>query len=110
MQWLANVCVRRPIFATVMIAVFVVVGLVGYKSLGVDKFPKVDFPMVMIVTRLPGASPEDVETDVTDKIEGAVNTISAIEELRSNSSEGVSQVLFDSGHRERDSLMRQILS
>ena len=50
MQWLANISVRRPIFATVMIAVFLVVGVVGYLSLGVDKFPKVDFPLVTIVT------------------------------------------------------------
>jgi hydrophobe/amphiphile efflux-1 (HAE1) family protein len=94
MQWLAEVCVKRPVFATVLSLVILVVGSVFYKQLGVDQFPKIDLPMVMVVTRLPGASPEDVETDVTDKIEGAVNTISAIEELRSNSSEGVSQVLI----------------
>jgi hydrophobic/amphiphilic exporter-1 (mainly G- bacteria), HAE1 family len=94
MQWLAEVCVKRPVFATVLSLVILVVGSVFYQQLGVDQFPKIDLPMVMVVTRLPGASPEDVETDVTDKIEGAVNTISAIEELRSNSSEGVSQVLI----------------
>jgi hydrophobic/amphiphilic exporter-1 (mainly G- bacteria), HAE1 family len=94
MQWLAEVCVKRPVLATVLSLVILVVGSVFYRQLGVDQFPKIDLPMVMIVTRLPGASPEDVETDVTDKIEGAVNTISAIEELRSNSSEGVSQVLI----------------
>jgi hydrophobic/amphiphilic exporter-1 (mainly G- bacteria), HAE1 family len=92
-QWLANVCVRRPIFASVLIAVFVVVGIVGYRSLGVDKFPKVDFPMVMIVTPYPGASPGAVETDVTQKIEEAVNTVSGLDTLTSFSSEGVSLVL-----------------
>ena len=94
MQWLAEVCVKRPVFATVLSLVILVVGSVFYRQLGVDQFPKIDLPMVMIITRLPGASPEDVETDVTDKIEGAVNTISGIEELRSNSTEGVSQVLI----------------
>jgi hydrophobe/amphiphile efflux-1 (HAE1) family protein len=94
MQWLAEICVKRPVLATVLSLVILVVGGVFYGQLGVDQFPKIDLPMVMIVTRLPGASPEDVETDVTDKIEGAVNTISSIEELRSNSSEGVSQVLI----------------
>jgi hydrophobic/amphiphilic exporter-1 (mainly G- bacteria), HAE1 family len=94
MQWLAEVCVKRPVLAAVLSLVILVVGGVFYGQLGVDQFPKIDLPIVMIVTRLPGASPEDVETDVTDKIEGAVNTISAIEELRSNSSEGVSQVLI----------------
>ncbi|HEY5925295.1 MAG TPA: efflux RND transporter permease subunit [Kofleriaceae bacterium] len=93
MQWLANVCVRRPIFASVLVAVLVVVGIVGYRSLGVDKFPKVDFPMVMIVTPYPGASPGAVETDVTQKIEEAVNTVSGLEMLTSVSTEGVSLVL-----------------
>jgi hydrophobe/amphiphile efflux-1 (HAE1) family protein len=93
MQWLAQVCVKRPIFATVLSLVIVVTGYAFYKQLGVDQFPKIDLPIVNIVTRLPGASPEDVETELTDKIEGAVNTISGIDELRSISSEGVSQVL-----------------
>src|SRR5436190_1839717 len=69
MQWLAAVSVRRPVFATVLILVLVVVGLVGYKSLGVDKFPKIDFPLVTIVTPYPGAAPTAVETDVTQRIE-----------------------------------------
>ncbi|MBM4363811.1 MAG: efflux RND transporter permease subunit, partial [Deltaproteobacteria bacterium] len=94
MQWLAEICVRRPVFATVLSLVILVVGGVFYRQLGVDQFPKIDFPVVLIVTRLPGASPEDVETEVTDRIEGAVNTISAIDELRSNSSESVSQVII----------------
>jgi N utilization substance protein B len=76
-----------------LIAVFVVVGIVGYRSLGVDKFPKVDFPMVMIVTPYPGASPGAVETDVTQKIEEAVNTVSGLNTLTSFSTEGVSLVL-----------------
>src|SRR6185503_15634312 len=92
MQWLAQICVRRPVFATVLSLIILVVGGAFYKQLGVDQFPKIDFPAVIVITRLPGASPEDVETEITDKIEGAVNTISGIDELRSNSSEGVSQV------------------
>ena len=92
MQWLAETCVKRPVFATVLSLVILVVGSAFYKQLGVDQFPKIDLPVVLIITRLPGAAPEDVETDITDKIEGAVNTISAIEELHSASSEGVSQV------------------
>ncbi|MBL8943393.1 MAG: efflux RND transporter permease subunit, partial [Myxococcales bacterium] len=92
MQWLAEVCVRRPIFATVLVLLICVVGGVAYGRLGVDRFPKIDFPNVTITTRLPGASPEDVETEITDRIERAVNTASGIEELRSASAEGVSQV------------------
>ncbi len=92
MQWLARVCVQRPVFASVLMLVIVVLGLVGYGRLGVDQFPNVDLPFVIITTRLDGASPEEVETDITDKIEGAVNTIDGIDELRSTSAEGFSQV------------------
>src|ERR1700733_6279694 len=97
MQWLAELCVKRPIFATVLSLVILVVGGAFYTQLGVDQFPKIDFPAVTIVTRLPGASPEDVETEISDKIEGAVNTISGIDELRSVSSEGVSLVTVTFG-------------
>ena len=93
MQWLANICVRRPVLACVLILTFVVIGLVGYGRLGVDKFPKVDFPLITIVTPYPGASPAAVETDVTDKIEEAVNTINGLDTLSSSSTEGVSLVV-----------------
>src|SRR5438874_6354019 len=93
MQWLAQLCIRRPVFAGVLIAILVVVGGVGYKSLGVDKFPKVDFPLVTIVTPYPGASPGAVETDVTQKVEEAVNTVSGLDTLTSVSTEGVSLVI-----------------
>src|SRR5204862_6931262 len=61
--------------------------------LGVDRFPKVDFPTIVVTTVQPGAAPEQVETEITDKIEEAVNTISGIDELRSTSSEGISLVI-----------------
>jgi HAE1 family hydrophobic/amphiphilic exporter-1 len=94
MQWLASISVRRPVFATVLILALTVVGAFSFTRLGLDRFPKVDFPTVVVQTRLPGAAPEEVETEITDKIEEAVNTISGIDELRSNSSEGVSQVII----------------
>src|SRR5262249_52524214 len=93
MQWLANICVRRPVFALVLIFVLVVVGIVGYTTLGVDKFPKVDFPLVTIVTPYSGASPSAVETDVTKKVEEAVNTVNGPDMLTSGSTEGVSLVI-----------------
>jgi hydrophobe/amphiphile efflux-1 (HAE1) family protein len=92
MHWLSNVSVRRPIFATVLVALVVVFGLFGSTRLGVDRFPDVDFPVVSVITRLPGAAPKEVESDISMKIEEAVNTISGIDELRSISNEGVSQV------------------
>ena len=93
MQWLAAISVKRPVFATVLILALTVVGAFAFTRLGVDRFPKVDFPTVLVTTRLPGAAPEEVETEITDKIEEAVNTISGIDELRSTSSEGVSMVV-----------------
>ncbi len=92
MHKLAELCVRRPVFATVLVLSLVVVGWFSYQQLGVDRFPKVDFPTIVISTRLVGAAPEEIETDITDKIEEAVNTISGIDQLQSISSEGVSQV------------------
>ncbi len=94
MQALAELCVRRPVLASVLSLVILVVGSVFYKQLGVDQFPKIDLPVVVVLTTLPGSSPEDVEREITDKIEGAVNTIAGIDELRSNSSEGLSQVVI----------------
>src|SRR6267143_1960884 len=94
MQKLAEICVRRPVFATMLILSLTVVGLFSYKSLGVDLFPKIDLPTITISVVNPGASPQEIETEITDKVEGAVNTISAIDELRSTSVEGVSQVFI----------------
>ncbi|NOT45002.1 MAG: efflux RND transporter permease subunit [Acidobacteria bacterium] len=93
MQWLAALCVRRPVFASVLILSLTVVGGFGFAQLGIDQFPNVDFPTILVTTRLPGAAPEQVESEVTDPIEEAVNTISGIDTLTSTSSEGVSQVV-----------------
>ncbi len=94
MQWLASLSVKRPVFASVLILSLVVVGAFSYFRLGVDLFPKVDFPTVSVITRQTGAAPEEVETEITDKIERAVNTIAGIDELRSVSTEGVSLVFI----------------
>jgi HAE1 family hydrophobic/amphiphilic exporter-1 len=92
MQKLAEICVRRPVFATMIVLSLTVVGLFSFMSLGVDLFPKIDFPTITVTVVNPGASPREVETEITDKVESAVNTISGIDELRSTSVEGVSQV------------------
>ena len=89
MQWLAELCVKRPVFATVLILSLSVVGIFAFLKLGVDRYPKIDLPTILVTTVQPGAAPEQIETEVTDKIEEAVNTISGIDELRSSSSEGV---------------------
>ena len=83
MQALAEICIRRPVFAAMLILALVVVGSVAYGGLGVDRFPSVDVPTVSVRTTLPGAAPEDVETELTEEIEKAVNTVEGIRELRS---------------------------
>src|SRR5438132_1055889 len=94
MQWLAELCVKRPVFATVLILSLTVIGVFSFTRLGVDRFPKIDFPTITVTTVQPGAAPEQIETEITDKIEEAVNTISGIDDLRSVSSEGISQVII----------------
>ena len=83
MQWLAALCVRRPVFASVLMLSLTVVGLFAFFRLGVDRFPNIDIPIIVVTTRLPGAAPEQIETEITDKIEEAVNTISGIDTLSS---------------------------
>jgi HAE1 family hydrophobic/amphiphilic exporter-1 len=94
MQKLAEICVRRPVFATMLILSITVVGVFSFRSLGVDLFPKIDLPTITVTVINPGASPQEIETEITDKVEGAVNTVSGIDELRSTSIEGVSQVFI----------------
>src|SRR5471032_153157 len=94
MHTLAQLCVRRPVFATMLILSLVVVGVFSYFTLGVDLFPKVDIPTCVVIVANPGASPEEIETEISKKVEDAVNTISQIDEVRSVSSEGQSLVLI----------------
>jgi HAE1 family hydrophobic/amphiphilic exporter-1 len=90
---LADVCVRRPVFATMLVGSLVVVGWFSYKSLTLDLFPKVDMPVVTVTTTLPGAGPEEMEAQVTKPIEEVINTVSGIDELRSITREGLSQII-----------------
>ena len=89
---LSDVCINRPVFTWVLVAIPVVLGLVSYNELGVDLFPDVDFPVCTVTTVLPGASVEEMETTVTKPIEDIINTVSGIDELRSTTQEGVSIV------------------
>ncbi|TMA73873.1 MAG: efflux RND transporter permease subunit, partial [Deltaproteobacteria bacterium] len=90
---LADVCIRRPVFATMLSMALVVLGFFSYQRLGLDLFPNVDFPTVTITTTLKGASVEEMESGVTKPIEEIVNTIEAIDELRSTTKEGISTII-----------------
>src|SRR5687767_10117007 len=93
MRKLAEICIRRPVFASMLILALVVVGGASYFKLPVDRFPSVDLPTVRISTRLAGASPAEMEAQVSQKIEEAVNTIEGIRELRSINGSGNSFVM-----------------
>jgi HAE1 family hydrophobic/amphiphilic exporter-1 len=94
-MWLADTSVKRPVFATMVIMALVVLGVVSYPEIGVDLMPKVDYPIVTVSTHLKGASPEVIDVDVTDKIEGAVNTINGVKSITSSSTEGDSRVTVE---------------
>jgi HAE1 family hydrophobic/amphiphilic exporter-1 len=93
MQRLAEICIRRPVFASMIVLALVVVGAAGYSRLGVDRYPSVDLPTVSVRTSLPGAAPEEVESLITQQIEEVVNTVDGIDELRSVSGPGTSNVI-----------------
>ena len=93
MQKLAEICIQRPVFATMLILVLVVAGATGFRHLPVDRYPAVELPRVMVRTEMPGASAEEIEISVSYPIEEAVNTVEGVTELRSVSSPGVSMVI-----------------
>ncbi|HXW84078.1 MAG TPA: efflux RND transporter permease subunit [Candidatus Binataceae bacterium] len=92
---LADLCVRRPVFATMFVGALVVLGWFSYNRLGVDLYPKIDVPTVMVVTYLPGAAPEETEARVTKPLEEVINTVSGIDNLRSETLEGVSRIIVE---------------
>jgi len=92
MQWLAEICVHRPVFATVIVLFLTVVGGFSFFTLGVDRFPKIDLPTISVSTTNTGAAPAEIETEVTDPIEGVLNTVPGIDEMRSSSSQGRSNI------------------
>ena len=94
MQKLAELCVRRPVFATMLVAAITVVGAISFTTLGVDRYPRIELPTVSVSTTNSGAAPENVETEISDRIEAAVNTVAGIDELRSSSTEGQSRVVI----------------
>src|SRR4051812_25756262 len=85
---LADVSVRRPVFAVMMSMALIVVGWFSYGELGLDLMPRTDSPTVNVRASLPGASAEEIETTITRPIEAAVNTINGIDELRCSSNQG----------------------
>jgi HAE1 family hydrophobic/amphiphilic exporter-1 len=91
---LPTLSIRRHVFAAMLSIVLVLFGLIGYQRIGVDRYPQIEFPLVSVVTVLPGANPQIVDTSVTGVIESAVNAIPGIDFVASTSQPGVSQVVL----------------
>lgn len=91
-MWISDTSIKRPVFATMTILSFVVLGIVSLGRLGIDLFPEVNFPFVNVAIVFPGAGPEEVESLVTQKVEDAVAGINGVKRVISTSTEGFSRV------------------
>ena len=114
-MWFTRVSLKNPVFATMVMLAIVVLGLFSYQRLKVDQFPNIDFPVVVVITDYPGASPEIVESEVTKKIEEGVNSIAGINALTSRSYEGQSVVvlefqLYVDGRKAADDVREKVAS
>src|SRR5919199_1487219 len=98
-MFLSDVSIKRPVFATMMMVALVVLGVVSYKRLAIDEYPDLTYPVVIVNTTYPGASPEVMVREVSKPVEEAVNTVQGIKEVTSTSLEGASivRIMFNLG-------------
>ena len=89
---LPEISIRRHVLAWMISSIFVLLGIISFQKIGIDKFPTIDFPILTVTTTLQGASPEIIDSSITNLIEEAVNTTPGIESIKSSSSPGVSVV------------------
>lgn len=94
-MWFTRISVKYPVFTIMMMFCLTVLGLASWQRMGVEEFPDVDFPFVVIYTNYPGASPESVESEITKKMEDQINTISGLKQVISQSSEGLSTIIAE---------------
>ena len=94
-MFLSDLSVKQPVFATMMMAALVVLGIFSYRELSIDLFPNVDLPVVTVQTVYPGVAPETVETEVTKRIEEAINPIEGVKHISSTTTEGMSVVVAE---------------
>ena len=94
-MWFTQISLRNPVLATMVMLAFVVLGLFSFQRLQIDQFPSIDFPVVVVSTEYPGASPDIVESELTQKVEEAVNAIAGVNTLTSRSYAGQSVVVVE---------------
>ena len=92
---ISDTAIDRPVFTTMAMTALVLFGFLGYRAMGINRYPNVDFPTVSITTSLFGASPEVIESDVTDVLESQLNSIEGIRHIYSTSSQGLSQITVE---------------
>src|SRR5512136_2919626 len=92
---ISDLSIKRPIFATVIMLALVTLGLFSYRRLSVEMFPNVEIPVISIITKFPGASPETVEREVSKRIEETVNQVAGVKHILTYSQEGVSTVVVE---------------
>ena len=99
-MWLAKVSIKQPVLISMVLFAIMLTGYSAYQSMPVDLFPDVNFPVVTISTSLAGASPEEIESQITKPIEESVTSLSNVEKITSTSTEGLSTVIiqFDLGY------------
>src|SRR4030043_1805034 len=108
-MFLSDTSVKKPVFATIIPLALIFFGILGYQRIGIDLYPKVDFPVVTITTTLFGAAPEVMDTDITDPIEEQVNTIEGVKHIPSTSGYGFSQVVVEFElYRNIDSVVQDV--
>jgi HAE1 family hydrophobic/amphiphilic exporter-1 len=94
-MWVSDTSIKQPVFVTMLIAAILVLGIVSYGRLGVDLFPDINYPIIVVITAYPGAGPEEVETLVSQPIEEAVSVLGGVKSVSSTSREGLSSVVIE---------------
>lgn len=94
-MWITKISIKNPVFATMMMLIFIVLGTISLMRISVDQFPNITFPVIVVQTEYPGASPESVEQNVSKKLEEAINTISGVKNISSRSYEGASVITIE---------------
>ncbi len=94
MMGLIELFVRRRVLTTVLVLIAIILGILSYVGLGMRRFPEIDFPVVTVITRYPGGSPSEIETEITKRIEDSVSLLSNIDTIESFSQQGISQVVI----------------
>src|SRR6218665_942115 len=94
-MFLTRLCIRYPVLAIMMMLALMVLGLFSWRSLSVEEYPDIEFPYVVVTTNYAGASPEVVESDVTRRIEEAINTVPGVKRIISTSYEGQSRIAVE---------------